>query len=63
MIKRLQVEFMALDRVALTIINHGFYSLLLMVYKCFNIYLLRYRVYLEYLQVHGRFWCFLEPFE
>ena len=40
-----------------------------MVYKCFNIYLLRYRVYLECLQVHRRFggkwwfWCLLEPFE
>ena len=32
-------------------IDHGFYQLLAMVYKCFNIYLLLYRVYLEYLQV------------
>ena len=40
-----------------------------MVYKCFNIYLLWYRVYLECLQVQrlfgGKwwFWCLLEPFE
>ena len=51
------------------LIGHGFYPLLAMVYKCFNIYLLRYRVYLECLQVHRRFggkwwfWCLLEPFE
>ena len=47
------------------LIGHGFYPLLAMVYKCFNIYLLRYRVYLEYLQVHGRFggmWWFLVSF-
>ena len=29
------------------VIDHGFYSLLVMVYKCFKIYLLLYRVYLE----------------
>ena len=51
------------------VIGHGFYPLLAMVYKCFNIYLLRYRVYLECLQVQGRFgrkwwfWCLLEHFE
>ncbi|WZZ35102.1 hypothetical protein YC2023_018503 [Brassica napus] len=37
------------------VIDHGFYPLLAMVYKCFNIYLQLYRVYLEYLQVQGRF--------
>ena len=51
------------------LISHGFYPLLAMVYKCFNIYLLRHRVYFEYLQVQWRFggmwwfWCLLEPFE
>ena len=29
------------------LIEHGFYALLAMVYKCFKIYLLLYRVYLE----------------
>ena len=37
------------------LIYHGFYKLLTMAYRCFKIYLLRYRVYLECLQVHGRF--------
>ena len=51
------------------LIGHGFYPLLAMVYKIFNTYLLRYRVYLEYLQVQGQFggkwgfWCLLAPFE
>ena len=36
------------------LIDHGFYPLSAMVYKCFNIYLLLYRVYLEYLQVQVR---------
>ena len=36
------------------LIDHGFYPLLAMVYKCFKIYLLRYRVYLECLQVQVR---------
>ena len=36
------------------LIGHEFYPLLAMVYKCFNIYLLLYRVYLEYLQVQVR---------
>ena len=35
-------------------IYHGFYPLSAMVYECFNIYLLLYRVYLEYLQVQVR---------
>ena len=34
--------------------DHGFYLFLAMVYKCFSIYLLQYRVYLEYLQVQVR---------
>ena len=34
---------------------HGFYPLLAMVYRCFKIYLLLYRVYLECLQVQIRF--------
>ena len=37
------------------LIDHGFYLLLAMVYKCFKIYLLLYRVYLEYLQVQVPF--------
>ena len=37
-----------------SVIDHGFYPLLAMVYKCFNIYLLLYRVYLEYLQAQVR---------
>lgn len=43
------------------LIDHGFYPLFAMVYKCFNIYLLLYRVYLEYLQVQvrsGEIWWF-----
>ena len=43
------------------LIDHGFYPLLTMVYKCFNIYLLLYRIYLEFLQVHvrsGEIWWF-----
>ena len=36
------------------LIYYGFYPLSAMVYKCFNIYLLLYRVYLEYLQVQVR---------
>ena len=42
-------------------IDHRFYPLSAMVYKCFNIYLLLYRVYLEYLQVQvrsGEIWWF-----
>ena len=42
-------------------IDHGFYPLLAMVYKCFNIYLLLYTVYLECLQVQvrsGEIWWF-----
>ena len=42
------------------LIDHGFYPLLAMVYKCFKIYLLLYRVYLEQLQVQvltRRKWC------
>ena len=35
-------------------IYHGFYPLSAMVYECFKIYLLLYRVYLEYLQVQVR---------
>ena len=38
----------------LYLIDHEFYPLSAMVYKCFNICLLLYRVYLEYLQVHVR---------
>ena len=44
-----------------SLIGHGYYPLLAMVYKCFNIYLLLYRVYLEYLQVQvrsGEIWWF-----
>ena len=37
-----------------SLIDHGFYPLLAMVYKCFNIYLLLYRVYLKYFQVQVR---------
>jgi len=37
------------------LIGHGFYPLLVMVYKCFNIYLLLHKVYFEYFEVHGRF--------
>ena len=43
------------------LIDHEFYPLLAMVYKCLNIYLLLYRVYLEYLQVQvlsGEIWWF-----
>ena len=53
----------------ISLIGHGFYTFLPIVYKYFNIYLLRYRIYLEYLQVQRRFggmwwfWCLLEPFE
>ena len=36
------------------LIDHGFYPLLAMLYKCFNIYLLLYRVYLECLQIQVR---------
>ena len=36
------------------LIDHRFYPLSAMVYKCFNIYLLLYRVYLEYLLVQAR---------
>ena len=41
------------------VIYHGFYPLLAMIYRCFNIYLLLYRVYLECLQVQvcsGEIW-------
>ena len=37
-----------------SLIYHGFHPLLAMVYRCFKIYLLRYRVYLECLQVQVR---------
>ena len=37
------------------LIYYGFYPLLAMVYRCFKIYLMRCRVYLERLQVQGRF--------
>ena len=37
------------------VIYHGFHPLLAMVYRCFNINLLGYKVYLEYLEVQGRF--------
>ena len=43
------------------VIYHGFYPLVAMVYRCFKIYLLLYRVYLESLQVHvrsGEIWWF-----
>ena len=36
------------------LIDHGFYPLLATFYKCFNISLLLYRVYLEYLQAQLR---------
>ena len=35
-------------------IDHGFYPLSAIFYKFFNIYLILYKVYLEYLQVHVR---------
>ena len=36
------------------LIDHGFYPLFAMVYKCFNSELILYRVYLEYLHVQVR---------
>ena len=36
------------------LIDHGFYTPSSMIYKCFNIYLILYRVSLEYLQVQVR---------
>lgn len=37
------------------LIYHEFDPILSMIYKCFRYYLLLYIVYLDYLQVHGRF--------